>query len=136
MKEEFVYYPHAENRTYIDRILDIGRTEDNSAREKHEHAAVVFLEMMQYLHAQYYSATQNYSPETTLLKEYIDNHITENISLKELKDMVYLSGSQLIRIFKQDMNVTPHEYILNLKMEHAETLLKSTSLMVKEIAFQ
>lgn len=129
-------FPQAGGGEFITRIHDIGRDDSNSAREKHEKAAVVFHELLQYLHAKYYTREKNYSQETALLKEYIDNHVTRNITLKELGDMVYLSESQIIRIFKRDLGITPYEYILSLKMEQAKLMLRSTGLMVKEIAFQ
>ena len=50
--------------------------------------------------------------------------------------MVFLSESQIIRIFKKDLSVSPYEYILDQKLAQARLLLRSTGLMVKEIAFQ
>lgn len=129
-------FPAAGGREFIDRILEIGRDDNNNAKEKHEKAAIVFHELMQFLHGKYYTREKNYSRETVLMKEYMDNHVAENITLKELGDMVYLSESQIIRIFKKDLGTTPYEYILSLKMEQAKLMLRSTGLMVKEIAFQ
>lgn len=129
-------FPDAEGREFIERIHGIGRNDNTNAKEKHEKSAVVLHEMMQYLHGKYYFKETKYSRETVLMKKYIDNHVAGNITLKELGELVYLSESQVIRIFKKDMGTTPYEYILSLKMEQAKLMLRSTSLLVKEIAFQ
>lgn len=61
-------------------------------------------------------------------------HVSQNISLKELGGLVFLSESQVVRRFKRDLGTTPHEYSLNLKLEQAKKLLRNTRLMVREIA--
>lgn len=129
-------FPDAGGREYIEKIQDIGRNEDYLNREKQEKAAVVFHEFLQYLYGKFYVRKNNYSEETVRLKEYIDKHFMQNIALKDLAEVVYLSESQVIRIFKKDLGVTPYEYILNLKMGQAKLLLRGTRLLVKEIAFQ
>ncbi len=123
-------------KEYLTTILDIGRENAYCVKEKHEKAAIVFHQLLQYLYGIFYARKEEYSEETKILKEYIANHITEDISLKDLSSLVYLSESQIIRVFKQDMGKTPYEYILELKIGQAKLLLRSTRLMIKEIAFR
>ena len=47
---------------------------------------------------------------------------------------VGLSTSYLIRLFQRELDCTPHEYVIQLRMEHAKYLLKTTSMPVKKIA--
>ena len=70
------------------------------------------------------------------MKEYLDNHIDRNVSLKDLGELVYLSESQVVRIFKKNLGKTPHEYSLEIKLEQAQKLLSNSNLMIKEIAEQ
>ena len=128
-------FPDAGGKEYFSRLHNIGRDEHIGAKQRHEQAAVVFLELMQYLHGRFYTGEKAYSPETCILKEYIDSHVTETLSLKKLGELVFLSESQVIRIFKRDLGITPYEYLLTLKMEQARRMLRSTELRVKEIAF-
>lgn len=121
---------------YITAIHEIGKDNSNCVNEKHDKSAIVFHQLLQYLHGIFYARKEQYSEETKILKEYIANHITEDISLKDLSPLVYLSESQIIRVFKQDMGKTPYEYILELKIGQAKLLLRSTRLMIKEIAFR
>lgn len=118
---------------YFLRMNEIGKNNSLSAVKKHENAALLFHELLQFLYDKY--RENNISKETEVLKNYINNNITENISLKELSELVYLSESQVIRIFKRDTGKTPYDYTLDLKTERAKTLLLNTGLMVKEIAF-
>lgn len=118
---------------YFLKIHQIGRNNSLSATEKHEGSALIFHELLQFL----YNKAQNHhiSEESKILTEYINNNINKAISLKNLAELVYLSESQVIRIFKRDFGKTPYDYILDLKIERAKTLLANTGLMIKEISF-
>jgi len=129
-----VIFENAGGREYIEKIHEIGRSIDYSSDEKHKKAAIVVHELFQYLYDEFYGKKIHISEEAGRMKRYLEEHISENISLKELGDLVYLSESQVVRCFKRDLGITPHEYSLNLKMEHAKKLLCNTRLMVREIA--
>ena len=129
-------FSQAGGKEFLTKIHDIGKDSSSCVKEKHDKSAIVFHQLLQYLHENFYARKDEYSEETKILKEYIANHITEDISLKDLSPLVYLSESQIIRIFKQDLGKTPYEYILELKIGQAKMLLRSTRLMIKEIAFR
>ena len=129
-----VVFENAGGREYIERIHQIGRNNDYSADEKHKKAAIELHELLQYLYDEFYGKKIHISEEADRMKRYLEEHITENVSLKELGGLVYLSESQVVRCFKRDLGITPHEYSLNLKMEHAQKMLCNTRLMVREIA--
>src|ERR1043166_8791941 len=58
------------------------------------------------------------------------------LSLKEFAQSVNLSVWRLCHIFKSDVGMPPIRYLRLLRMERAKTLLESSFLSVKEIAFQ
>ena len=129
-----VVFENAGGREYLEMIHEIGRNENLSAAEKHQKAALVFHEALQYLHDRFYGEDSALSREALLMKEYLDNHIEQNVSLKELGDLVYLSESQVVRIFKKNIGKTPHEYSMEIKLEQAKKLLLNSHLMIREIA--
>ena len=129
-----VVFENAGGRQYVEKIHEIGKNNDYSADAKHRKAALVLHELLQYLYGEFYGKKIYISEEVGRMKEYIEEHISQNISLKELGDLVYLSESQVVRLFKRDLGITPHEYSLNLKTAHAKKLLRNTRLMVREIA--
>ena len=59
-----------------------------------------------------------------------------SISLDEISQELNFSKRHLIRIFKDVYNITPYEFILNRRIEIAQSLLKHTLLSVEEISEQ
>lgn len=66
--------------------------------------------------------------------ELINRRVGEEPSVAELARMVGLSEYHFIRVFRQVMGVTPRQYIIISRMNHARYLLKNTALPVGEIA--
>jgi len=58
------------------------------------------------------------------------------LSLAEFAQSVNLSVWRLCHIFKSDVGMPPIRYLRLLRMERAKSLLESSFLSVKEIAFQ
>ncbi len=70
------------------------------------------------------------------LDEYINQHITENLSVTALCSHFHLSHSEIYSIFKEYFLSTPAEYVKLRRLKHACNLLKQTNLPVNEIAKQ
>ncbi len=63
------------------------------------------------------------------IKSYIEQNIHLNQSLEEISKQFLISPFHLIRIFKQELDLTPYQYILNHKVNLAkELLLKNMSI--------
>lgn len=62
------------------------------------------------------------------------NLTSRSLNLSAIAESVGLSTSYLIRLFQRELACTPHEYVIQLRMEHAKYLLKTTSMPVKKIA--
>lgn len=67
---------------------------------------------------------------------YIDQHLFEQISVKQIAEQIRLSTSHFSRLFRSATGFSPHEYIMLHRIDEAKALLQSTSLSVKEIAFR
>lgn len=68
------------------------------------------------------------------VREYIHEHLHQDLKLVELSAIVQLSPYHFLRLFKQQMGITPHQYILQCRIEKAQFLLQHTELSVAEIA--
>jgi AraC family transcriptional regulator len=68
------------------------------------------------------------------VREFIDAHLEENISLQLLADTAGLSMYHFSRAFKQSEGVTPHDYIVRRRVKRAQELLVDTDLPLSEIA--
>lgn len=68
------------------------------------------------------------------LMEYVRLHLNENITVGDLAAHACVTKSHLIRLFHQALGITPLQYVLRKKVQHAQRLLLATDLSVKEIA--
>jgi AraC family transcriptional regulator len=68
------------------------------------------------------------------LKEYIDAHIDERISVEALAGLANLSTCYFVRAFKQSAGVTPHDYLIRRRVERTMELLSNSDLSLSEIA--
>ena len=64
--------------------------------------------------------------------EYIEEHLSETISLAALAALVQLSPFHFARAFKQTLGMPPHRYHMNRRVERAKALLADRS--VTEVA--
>ena len=68
------------------------------------------------------------------LLNYIQQHISDVITIDDLADKACLTKSHLIRSFSRTMGITPLQYILRKKIQHAQSLLLSTDMTVNRIS--
>ena len=76
------------------------------------------------------------SPKTVRrIREFIDGHIGQRIRVELLAKLANLSVCYFVRAFKRSLSVTPHEYIIQRRVELTMSLLSSTDMPLSEIAF-
>jgi two-component system, response regulator YesN len=68
------------------------------------------------------------------VKTYVEEAITENITLKDISDTLHYNCSYLGQKFKSQENMTFNEYLLQQRMEKAKRLLHNSNLKIYEIA--
>lgn len=66
--------------------------------------------------------------------KYINDHISEPISIKTLAALLHFNDTYFCRYFKERLGVSPKQYITKLKMEYACHLMLEQGLSVKETA--
>lgn len=66
--------------------------------------------------------------------KYINDNFTEDIDLKKLADIEHYNVSYYSEWFKNNMSVSPTEYIQNLRVKRAKELLVNTNLTVLQIS--
>lgn len=68
--------------------------------------------------------------------DYLLRHFMEDVSLAQLADHCHVSVFHFCRIFKAILNVTPHHYLTELRLNHAQLLLQSAHDTVTQVAYQ
>ncbi|MFI3238138.1 MAG: AraC family transcriptional regulator [Lachnospiraceae bacterium] len=66
---------------------------------------------------------------------YMEEHISENITVEELAEVSNLSKYHYMRRFKDMTTYTPVQYLTNMRIEYAKELLQKHDVTIDEIAF-
>ncbi|MGR5411144.1 helix-turn-helix domain-containing protein [Vibrio astriarenae] len=69
-----------------------------------------------------------------LLNRYIDQHISRKISVTQLAGSVFLSESQFHHLFKEQFNITPHQYVLSRRVDRAKQLIEVGQFTLGQVA--
>lgn len=70
------------------------------------------------------------------IQNYIESHISENITVKNLADTAHMSVTHFSRVFKQKSGFSPYEYVLNVRLNRAKELLLKSDMSIAEIAYE
>jgi AraC family transcriptional regulator len=68
--------------------------------------------------------------------DYMNDCLGQDIRLPELAQLLKMSEFQFSRRFKRAMGLSPHQYLLQQRLERAKHLLRATELPVMEIALR
>ena len=68
------------------------------------------------------------------LREYVQAHLRESIRLEELAAVVFLSPYHFCRVFKRTTGLTPHQFVIQQRLERAVALLRCSGLNVSQVA--
>ncbi len=77
---------------------------------------------------------QAYFQELSPVVRYISEHHTDAISMREMASMAGLSATQFNQRFRTLLRMSPTDFILSLRVQHAQRLLTQTSRSLAEIA--
>ena len=70
------------------------------------------------------------------ISDYIHAHLDQPIKLADLAEVAGISQFHFSRLFKQSMGMTPHQYLIQQRIEQAKQLLKGTKRAIAEIALE
>lgn len=79
------------------------------------------------------NVTQN-ADKGDVVKQYLESHFTEDISLTDLAQKVQMSPSSLSRYFKQTYGENFSSFLIDLRVEHATRKLVDTTERIADIA--
>ena len=75
---------------------------------------------------------QNIDP----IRDYLDEHYTEKISLDTLAEQFFISKFYLTRVFKEQFGVSINTYVQNLRITKAKQMLRFTDKKLEDIGYQ
>lgn len=65
---------------------------------------------------------------------YIEQHLGQRISVAQLAGSVFLGESQFHLLFKEQMGITPHQYVLGKRIDLAKQLIEKGQLTLGQVA--
>ncbi|MFT5834096.1 MAG: AraC family transcriptional regulator [Cognaticolwellia sp.] len=71
-----------------------------------------------------------------IAKDYIESNFDKKTEIESIARIANISTFHFFRTFKQVFQVSPHQYILNLRLKKATQLLKKRQDTITEIAYQ
>ena len=74
--------------------------------------------------------------EIVIVKEYIHNNYSKELSIELLASIVYLSPDYLSRLFKNATSVSLYQYIRQFRMQKASELLLTTTKKIIDIGME
>ena len=69
-------------------------------------------------------------------REFIDHCYDHPLSLDQISEKACFSRYHFLRLFRQAFNKTPHQYLIERRIEKAKELLKSDELRVTDVCFE
>lgn len=68
------------------------------------------------------------------VQQYIDDHLDQKIPLEDLAAIAGLSQYHFARAFKQSTGLSPHQYLIQMRITRAQQLLKQPNMSISEVA--
>jgi AraC family transcriptional regulator len=72
--------------------------------------------------------------ERRLLRDHVAANLSEPLHLEDLADLLRVSVRHLCRAFRNTLGVSPHQYVLRCRVEHAQDLLRHSHLSLDAVA--
>ncbi|MFD2584801.1 helix-turn-helix transcriptional regulator [Pedobacter vanadiisoli] len=69
----------------------------------------------------------------TLAREYISSNYNQNITLEDIAGQACLSVNHLLRTFKEAYEISPYQFLMQLRLNRAKGLLQTTGYSLNEI---
>ncbi|WP_443937246.1 helix-turn-helix transcriptional regulator [Pedobacter sp. MW01-1-1] len=66
-------------------------------------------------------------------KEFISSFFNQNITLEDIAEHACLSVNHLLRTFKEAYDISPYQYLMQVRLNRAKELLKTTSYSLNEV---
>ena len=130
--DDVILFKNTDSLKYIDEIHAICKNAQNPY-EIQDKVSTRFFELIKFLSKSHITA-QSDIDYLDNIRSYIDLHIQDKITLDDLSRFSYTSIDHTINTFKEKFGITPHQYILQSKIQLAKTLLGTSAMSIEKIS--
>ena len=71
--------------------------------------------------------------ECIKIKNFLDSHYPENITLDTLSTLSYINKFHLVHLFTKQMGISPINYLITKRIEESKNLLTTTNYSIRDI---
>ncbi|MCI0510659.1 AraC family transcriptional regulator [Chromohalobacter marismortui] len=107
------------------------------SQPRHADGELLATTFLSCLHARLSTATTLESGRALnldIIDRYIDTHIAERVTVKDLASLACLSEAHFGERFRRHTGLTPYQYLLRRRLDRASTLLRTAGVPLTEIA--
>lgn len=129
-RRSFVLRPNPDRRAALMRLLTALETAGQRAEYGHDllERALLIQLMVELgrglLDEEYrYVPSENCNDKTAKILEYLNAHVTENVSIDRLAEQFYLSKYYMMRLFREETGFTIHAYLSDKRLRLARELI-------------
>ena len=127
---------------YNDTLISLFKEAIQVAMKQEKHFQQLLAGIVNYMLGLAFSIDSNKKLKNSMNLElvnraraFMQENIETNIEMPEIADHLIISYSSFRHIFKQYTGIAPSQYYLNLKIQRAKDMLKSSSASIKEISY-
>jgi AraC-like DNA-binding protein len=121
-------------RSTLLRMVEEWQDGDVISRLESNHLAMTLLLSIFKQYGQSSAVTSRQAHSLNWVSSYLSFHIGEPLSVADMARRANLSPSRFGVVFRQHFGLSPHQYFLRLRLEHAQELLRTTDLPLRAIA--
>ncbi len=127
----------SQRKKLVDLCFEITRYKASDEFDDQLHLFTSFFKILQIINNGYANPAEevNLLKTPIIIKEmvaYINEHYADPISLDEIAKQIHISKSHASSYFKKHLGISPYEYLLNVRLEHAKRLL-SVGVSLSEV---
>lgn len=124
----------------IYRIISLLIQQQKNANARTDfHTSVAVHELLNEAILQKYQldfAVEDIPKQVTHLKEYLDQHFKENLTLDDLEKIFHINKYQLNKQFSKYIGIPPIDYLITKKISYAKDLLRYTDASIQNISLE
>ncbi|MBV7476588.1 GlxA family transcriptional regulator [Pseudomonas sp. PDM31] len=82
------------------------------------------------------AAVAPHETSVTRVQNYVLEHLDEAFNIERMASLVNMSTRHFARVFSREVNMTPMEFLQNARIDRARSLLESSDLPLKTVAYK
>lgn len=96
--------------------------------------ALAYARQLQVRNEEFKTEKQVIDSRVQEITRYIDDHLSENITVNDVANCIHLSTKQINRLLQKEFLMNCSDYLNRKKADHAKNLLAFTDMSIEEIA--